>query len=257
MSKVMIEIEDSEHSIYSASAAYRTLACPGAIKAESNFESKTNAAATLGTAIHYLGARFIDRSSDREHHAFLYGLFTENGIKITRGMCLQALDYANYIIDLSKGAVLPYLMIEAKVEYNDIVEGGFGTADAIYLDYKNKTLHVVDLKTGKHKVSPEGNYQMALYAIGAINKMDGFGEIENIVMHIYQPNANNISKHSITYDKLMEFKAWAKRRWAISQEENPPLIPSFKSCQWCLAKSKCPAKAQKRNMKLEDGMFNG
>lgn len=249
--KKTIMIEEGEHSIYSASAAHRTLVCPAAVWFDKEFPSKAGRKAEYGTACHQLGEIMIKNQTDRKDRHSFVGLRGQNGVLIDKRMCDMAWMYA---FDVLRKYSSERLIIESKVNYRDVVKGGFGTADVIsYCEHK-KRLVVMDLKTGDYAVDAEGNYQLALYAIGAIETFD-FGEIEHVEMRIYQPSIDRHSEWNIPIEKLMEFKKWARSRWLLANSEEIPMHPKEKACQWCKVRKVCPAKASGKKMVMTPSVF--
>ena len=61
----------------------------------------------------------------------------------------------------------------------------FGTADCIVYHASEKVLNIIDFKYGVHTVLAKENYQLGIYALGA---MATWGiEPTKIVLHILQP----------------------------------------------------------------------
>ncbi len=69
------------------------------------------------------------------------------------------------------------MFLETKVEFNDVVPEGFGTADVIITS--EKVLKIIDLKFGKGvKVSAKKNPQLRLYAYGAYKEFGWLNDFE-------------------------------------------------------------------------------
>lgn len=69
-------------------------------------------------------------------------------------------------------------------------------------------MHIIDLKYGKGvPVSPVGNSQLMLYALGAYNSYGDIYNIETVTMHIVQPRVDNTDSYSMVLSDLL---AWGE-----------------------------------------------
>ena len=133
------------------------------------------------------------------------------------------------------------------------MESGFGTGDCVIV--ADDTLHIVDYKHGRGVlVEAEGNPQMRLYALGALEIFDCIYDIDIISMTIYQPRRANISTCTVSKQELLD--------WA-SQVLMPTAKLAFNGggeyhcgewCQFCKAKADCRERA-KANMALAQYEF--
>ena len=101
--------------------------------------------------------------------------------------------YVDYVETLSNSLPeKPYMAVEKRVEFDEYVPDGFGTADCILIC--GTVMHVIDFKYGKGvPVNAGGNPQMGLYALGALKAYGFLYPIEDIFFHIVQPRLNNFS----------------------------------------------------------------
>ena len=91
----------------------------------------------------------------------------------------------------------PLVMVEQRLDFSRWVKDGFGTGDAIIA--ADGTLHITDFKFGTGvPVSAEGNSQMRLYALGALEMFGDLYDIDAVAMTIYQPRLSNISTDTIS-----------------------------------------------------------
>lgn len=124
---------------------------------------------------------------------------------VTHEMIECAKGYADYILEQIKSPDA-YVLLEQRVDFSPWVPDGFGTCDCIILQGNECT--IIDYKFGQGvPVEADGNPQMKLYALGAINDFGIAYDIETIHMHIYQPRLNNISTASVP---LVELLDWAE-----------------------------------------------
>lgn len=227
---------------YSASASARWLNCPGSVVAVRGYQNRGSGAALEGSCAHQLGDIGLSNELTEEELKGYLGksLSDAPDIVIDKDMITYIQGYIDYCRSFSGDH-----FIEVKVSYENLVIGGFGTSDFIAIDSVNKNIICVDLKYGKGvEVSAENNSQAQLYACGVVNEYQfiyGFDESWTVEMHIYQPRINNFSEWAISFNDLLEFGEFVKKRVALTNLDNAPFNPSTKACQWCAHKADCTA----------------
>lgn len=227
----------TQHAKLGASSSERWINCPASVKACENIPNTNSNYAAEGTAAHELAEKCLMTITPAKNYIGL----TINNFVVTADMAMHVQNYVDYVTSISD-----VLMSEQRVDFSRWVHDGFGTADAIAIDEKNKTLHVIDLKFGQGvAVYAHGNTQAQLYALGAYDMLSHIYEIDFITMHIHQPRITNVTDWTITVDELLEFGDFVKQRAEIALSDNPPFNPIEKACMWCAAKSTCGALAQK------------
>lgn len=227
----------TQHAKLGASSSERWINCPASVKACENIPNTNSNYAAEGTAAHELAEKCLMTITPAKNYIGL----TINNFVVTADMAMHVQNYVDYVTSISD-----VLMSEQRVDFSRWVHDGFGTADAIAIDEKNKTLHVIDLKFGQGvAVYAQGNTQAQLYALGAYDMLSHIYEIDFITMHIHQPRITNVTDWTITVDELLEFGDFVKQRAEIALSDNPPFNPIEKACMWCAAKSTCGALAQK------------
>lgn len=215
----------SDHSLISPSMFFRVRLCPGSVLATKDIpEPPANPAAERGTAIHLAGEDILLFGSALSD-------IDQEGMKLAH-------DYADYV----RGVAAQYddyadLYVELKVDLDQWIPNGRGSADAVVFDARSGHLHIIDLKTGAAPVNPDGD-QLRLYALGAMAIVDS--PVKHVWLHIYQ--ANNIGIHEITdpgelEDYGREVKAIAER----ALQPGAPFNPSDAACKWCRFAPQCPA----------------
>jgi hypothetical protein len=102
------------------------------------------------------------------------------------------------------------------------------------------TLNVVDLKTGAGiAVSPEGNYQLMVYAYMIMKKLDPFAP-KMVRITIVQPPISDEPQHwHISADELMSFGEDMQDAISEAIGGSTHLVPG-EHCRWCKAKPTCP-----------------
>lgn len=251
----------ANHALLSASAAHRWGNCPGSLAMEAGQENKSSGYADEGTAAHELAAwclnaRCLGVVSPHEYTRSEISIGGDVLHPVTDEMCefVQA-----YVDQINAAAECGTLLVEQRVDYSNAigVPGQFGTSDAIIV--KGDTLEIRDLKYGMgNKVDAENNEQMQLYALGAlelIEMLDLADNIQQIRLAIHQPRLYAVSEWVITREQLEAFRVEYAKRAALAFElyecgreyvektywHYGYLVPSESACQWCKAKSFCPA----------------
>lgn len=207
MSKT-IDHKSRSHALLSASGAELWLNCPASAVANEQYPDEGSEYAQEGTIAHEVAQVFAEACRDRSGYADLAAQLDELRAKwgdaITGEMIECAEGYASYVVEhVSRTAVI---LLEQRLDFSQWVPEGFGTGDCVIID--NGVLTIIDYKYGQGvAVEAEGNPQMMLYALGAINDYGCVYEFDTVRMSIYQPRINNISEASMSVDDLMD---WAE-----------------------------------------------
>lgn len=232
----------AKHAILSASGAHRWLECTPAPRLELEFEDQESAAAAQGTAAHNLCEHKLKRAlkirSKRPVSEFNDDEMEEHTD-----------DYVAYVLEqvgeVKKTCKDPLILIEERLDFSSYVPEGFGTGDTVIIGDKN--LHIIDMKYGQGiLVYAEENPQMKLYALGALQAYESLYDIEEVILHIFQPRRENISDWTISVDELKE---WAenilKPRAKLAFEGEGEYLPGD-WCTFCRASVKCRARAEEK-----------
>ena len=161
--------------------------------------------------------------------------------------------YLEYISELVMGYdSAPTVAVEVQVDFSAYVPEGFGTCDCCIIG--GDTLSIVDYKHGKGvPVAAEGNPQMRLYALGALDRYAPIfgGAIKNVRMSIMQPRLDpEPSTDTITVEEL---RAWGDSIKPIASKAFSgfgDFVPGD-HCRFCRGKARCRARANV-NTALED-----
>lgn len=240
-----------QHARLAASSAARWINCPpSAMLAEQFPETNTKytAAGTLAHAIAELKARkyFLEPMSPRTFNGRLKKLKADPAYD-------AGMDHATdvYLDELKRIAMqydeTPFVALEVRVDYSHVAPEGFGTADCIMIS--GRDIHVIDYKNGSGVVvEAEENPQMMLYAVGALKVYAPiFGDgIENVFLHIVQPNAGGIREWNLS---TVWLSAWANNIKPLAEqayegkgEFNPG---AWCDDHFCPARATCMARAKK------------
>ena len=226
------------HALLSPSAAHRWIRCPPSACLEREFPSSLSEAAAEGTAAHALCEhklrKFLKLRSKRPHSDF-------EDDEMDR--CSDA--YVSFVQEQMGEIPSPMVLVEQRLDLTCYVPEAFGTADCIIVG--GDMLHVIDFKYGMGVlVEAEHNPQMMLYALGALDLLDGIYDIQTISMSIFQPRRENVCTWSLTKEDLLR---WArddlveKARLAYAGEG---AFCAGEWCTFCRAAVRCRARAEEK-----------
>lgn len=227
-----IDHSNRAHAVLSASSSSRWLKCPPSAVAATMYPSTGTEYTKEGTLAHEV-AEWVAREK----------LFSSAMVEawdrdeITQEMVCCAEAYRDYIQELitDDNAVV---LLEQRLDFSPWVPEGFGTGDCIII--QRHRLDVVDYKFGKGvSVSAEGNSQMMLYGLGALNDFGDIYDIQEVGMHIFQPRLNNISVEEMTKEDLL---FWGDLIQPIAEDaaQGRGDYCSGEHCRFCPHAGQCP-----------------
>lgn len=250
----------SEHARLGASGAYRWMACPGSVQAESGIPDQSSPHSFEGTKAHEF-AEHILRSGLAAADVAAYPTGKPNEFVPVDDEMRQAVAvYTDYVQadQLLHGG---RLWVEHRVslgEHMEVPEPMFGTVDAALspllthppLLGHDRELRVYDLKYGRGVfVHVADNPQPLYYALGMalglgfIIPRRRFVSEGEAIIHIAQPRMGG-KKVRVAVVPFSELWEWgndelmpAARR---TQEPDAPLVPG-EHCRFCKAAPTCPA----------------
>lgn len=236
------------HAILSASAAHRWLACTPSARLEQSFEDRSSGSAKEGTLAHAIAElkvknMFIDPMPKRSYNKKLKDLQSQE--EYAKEMDRHTDDYAEYVKEIVLSyPSKPQILVEQRVDFSRIVPEGFGTADCLI--FAGEDLHIVDMKYGRNvPVSPEGNPQLRLYALGAIEEYGLIFDIKNVYMRIFQPrNEDGGGKAFMTVEDLTLWAAEIAEKVAAAYAGEGDQVTGD-HCTFCKAKPLCRAYANR------------
>lgn len=227
----------TSHAYLSPSSSERWLRCPPSMKLSERFHDEISSYALEGTEAHALCEHKLKRllglkSKDPTDALEFYNDEMEE--------CAE--NYASYVMEIVSGYKDPLVFIEEKLDLSKFVKDSYGTADAIVLS--DREINVIDYKHGQGiLVEANENTQLMLYGLGSLNLFDDIYDIEKVIMHIYQPRRENISRFEIEADDLYK---WAedilipKSKLAFAGEGD---YRAGDWCRFCRAKNTCRERA--------------
>ena len=235
------------HAVLSASSSERWLNCPPSARLCEAYEDKGSDYAAEGTDAHALCEFRLKQA---------LGIPAENPIEnlswYNEEMEDCAAGYAAYVVELLETAKQtcsdPVVMIEQRVDFSRWVQEGFGTADCILI--ADGVLNIVDYKHGKGvEVSAEGNTQLSLYSLGALEIFDGVYDIDRVCVHIFQPRKSNVVSSMMDKIDLYEWADTELTEKAQLAYEGQGSFSCGEWCRFCKAKAECRERAE-ANMAL-------
>lgn len=257
------------HATLSPSAASRWLNCAGSVLAGTTTDRKTSSYAEEGTAAHKLLELCLRLECHPEE---LHGVRIHESVQT--GGAVEIPDYhvdddmveaVAHAYDYIRAFDAKYrsnrtghssakVLIERQVHWGAqghiklSKEVASGTADVILV--APGRLVVMDYKHGAGKVvEVEDNEQAKLYAIGALNDLDLWDKVDEVLLVIVQPRARHeagpIREWAISVDDLDE---WAQK--VVAPRAKAALKPNAKRtaghwCRWCAAAPTCRALVDK------------
>ena len=232
----------AKHAVLSASSSERWLNCPPSARLCEAYEDKGSDYAAEGTDAHTLCEYRLKQA---------LGIPAEDPIEnlswYNEEMEECAAGYAAYVVELLETAKQtcsdPVVMIEQRVDFSRWVQDGFGTADCILI--ADGVLNIVDYKHGKGvEVSAEGNTQLSLYSLGALEIFDGIYDIDRVCVHIFQPRKSNVVSSMMDKTDLYEWADTELTEKAQLAYEGQGSFSCGEWCRFCKAKAECRERAE-------------
>ncbi len=248
----------SSHAKLSPSSAHRWIPCPGSVILEKGIPDSSSEHAELGTAAHFLASECLEQNADAKVYIGEFIVIkqgnaqwnkndpsTRTGYEVDSEMAEYVQTYLDAVRTQAQGN---QLLVEQRVDFSAYLqtENAYGTSDAIVLT--DTEIQVHDLKYGKGvQVYAEGNQQLQLYALGALNEFGILGDFTQVRMVIHMPRLGYSSEAVLTITELEEFANQARaavdriQALELGADAHPHTNPGDKQCQWCKAKATCPA----------------
>ena len=232
----------AKHAVLSASSSERWINCPPSARLCEAYEDKGSDYAAEGTDAHTLCEYRLKQA---------LGIPTEDPIEnlswYNEEMEECAAGYAAYVVELLETAKQtcsdPVVMIEQRVDFSRWVQEGFGTADCILI--ADGVLNIVDYKHGKGvEVSAEGNKQLSLYSLGALEIYDGIYDIDRVCVHIFQPRKSNVVSFMMDKADLYQWADTELTEKAQLAYEGQGSFSCGEWCRFCKAKAECRERAE-------------
>lgn len=242
------------HAILSASAAHRWLHCTPCVRLEEQFPVTTSQNAEEGTLAHAIAElklrkKFIEPMSQKT--------FTTRMNKLKKHELYQneMQEHTDTYIDYLTECAMrfqnsPTVSAESKLDFSEWVPDGYGTADCVMVG--DTVLQIADFKYGFKPVKAENNEQMRLYALGALRMFGMIYPIERVRMAIIQPRINSITESEMQVGELLQWANEVVKPAAALAYEGKGEYRAGDWCVFCRAKSQCRARAQDKQVLMDD-----
>lgn len=177
------------HSPLGASSAHRWLKCPGSVPLSVGIDDEDDDTFSKpGTAAHDLAAHCLTKNCDA--WTMIGATLMGTGVTVDKDMADAVQVYLDAIREAHPDRDQGNSWIERHFRCPSIHKHFYGTADFVYFDKGELTLHVWDYKHGAGiVVEVEDNPQCMYYACGALEDLLLWPDVGTIVLHIAQPRA--------------------------------------------------------------------
>ncbi len=237
------------HATLSASGSERWLACPPSALLEKQFPDERSEYAAEGTFAHSLAElhikAYLSLIPAKEYTKRLKQLkqnpfYSQEMEDYVQSYFDLAVEKINQALSETKDATV---LSEQRLDFSPWVPGGFGTGDLVIIS--DGVLEIVDLKYGKGvPVAAEGNTQMRLYGLGAINQYGVLYDFGTVRMTIVQPRLDSISSAEMSVNELVAWgEEYVKPRAELAIQGKGE-YNTGDHCQFCRAKAVCRARAE-------------
>lgn len=241
------------HATLSPSSASRWLQCPASVRVSEALPSEPDDRGSVyaieGTAAHALAelmakdqilGKLTKTQLTKELKAWRaeYDVAEDAEAEMTE----HGQSYVDYLRSRLDEHPEAQLLLEQKLPTG--VPDSWGTSDAIIVS--PTSVESVDYKYGLGvKVEAEGNPQLRLYGVGALEAYgDLLGEVEQVRLTVFQTRL-----HHVAWEELpaAELRAWRDSIIPIAELALGPdahFGPSEEACRWCPASGQCVAQMQ-------------
>lgn len=235
----------SKHALLSASSSHRWLHCPPSARLTENYDDLGSNFAAEGTDAHLLCEYKLRCALGKELSLVTDIRATLSYYSEEMENCTE--DYTAFILELVETAKQAskdhMILIEQRLDFCRYVMDGFGTADCLIVT--DDVLDIVDFKYGCGVlVEVDHNPQLMLYALGALEMLDGIYDITTTRMTVFQPRRNNICTFVMSKDDLYR---WAKETLKPAADLAFTGQGEFSCgewCQFCKAKYSCRTRTE-------------
>lgn len=203
---------------------HRWAACPGSVRLSRGIPNTSSVHAEEGTKAHELAELILtNKHVNYDDYDFEMLEHVQTYVKYVQSERKTAQDSG----------------VEEKFDLSELHPGLFGTCDAWV--YKDKTLHVIDLKYGQGiAVEAEDNEQLKYYALGALLKLKL--PVSQIKMTIFQPRCFHaegpVRSHTVSVNDLLEFSSDLVDA-ALETEKADAKLVAGDHCRFCPAAPTC------------------
>lgn len=247
------------HSRLAASASSRWLKCPGSIRLIEKLisdgtipKNRTNDAAQLGTAVHYMVEQALLKK--RRCSSFKGEFVQVDGMEKSFLITDKEVRNANLCVKYVRKRMRKYdsnrikMFPERRYDLTKVYKIEMGGTSDVTIAEMNGTLEIDDYKNGRWPVGVLGNTQLRIYGLGAYHALNKRYNFQDVRLTIVQPNCDHedgpVRTECLTVEELL---TWEKEvlipvlKQIKSKKEK--LVPDDDAqCVWCEAKNHCEAR---------------
>jgi len=251
----------SEHAKLSPSDSARWISCPAAIRMDESLreqglltDDEDSSYAREGTLAHALGeleAAHAFGLTDRRQYLLAKKQWTKEfeAENYEEGTLEEMQEHVRSFVKLIGERLKRFpnsqLMLEQRMDSG--IEKCWGTSDVVIISPEH--IEIIDLKYGAGvPVYAGDNSQLRIYGLGALRTFNILGNLNLIVMTIFQPRAyDEPSSEEMHPDELIAWSEGVAEPAAAEALHNPKAKfgPSEKACRWCPAAGFCRARIEK------------
>jgi hypothetical protein len=208
-------------------------------------EDEDSEAAMIGTAVHELGAFYIDYDNAVAN--------ASNGVIYTDEMLECGQLYSGYCLGLIGQYPRSAYAIERHVSMDNTVHpNNAGTPDFAMVDRETRTIHIVDYKNGRGIVEAYQNWQLLDYLFGVaeahnLTVAELWGHEWLINLTIIQPRAfsgDGVIRTWVVPTRMIEVYADRLRTSALEALSGNAMCHAGEHCRYCNALHACPTALQ-------------
>ena len=229
----------AKHSLLSPSSSHRWIQCPPSARLTENYPDTGSSYAVEGTLAHSVAESKL---------RFRLGMLSAPRPCDDIVMDEHTDDYVAFVMESLDELSNPKVFVEQRVDCSRWIPECQGTCDTVIVS--DHVLHIIDLKYGCGvKVDPEGNDQLRIYALGALEMFGFLYPVQTVRMSIFQPRLANCSTWEVPREHI---EAWAEGTLKPAAEMAWYGKGEYRAgdhCQFCKAKAECRERA-KANMAL-------
>lgn len=229
------------HAILSPSSSERWINCPPSAKENAGGDTGSSYA-QQGSEAHLmaewkvkkaLGHKVRDPTDELDY-------FGEEMEECTDAYCEFVMEQVQ---SAKESCPDPQVLVEQRLDFTRWVAESFGTADCIIV--ADGTMTVIDFKYGLGVlVDAEGNSQMRMYALGALDLFESLYDIQTVRMIIFQPRRDNVSIAEVTKEELLGWAEEVLIPAAALAAKGDGEYRAGKHCQFCRIKATCRKRAE-------------
>jgi len=225
--------DGAKHSLLSPSSSHRWIACPPSARLTENYPDSSSGYAQEGTLAHHVAEKKLLHRLGKTKVAT-----TCDDLEMDE----HTDDYIAFVSEQLEGLTDPKVYVEQRVDCSQWVPGCSGTCDTLIIS--DGILHIIDLKYGRGvKVDAEGNDQLRIYALGALEMFGFLYSIHTVRMSIFQPRLQNCSTWEVARTDIEQWAAEILKPAADLAWHGNGDYKAGDHCQFCKAKAECRERA--------------